>query len=171
MAIRTTLAWAAVSAAAVLLAGQVPAHATLSSKETHPLTPLGPGVYGFRYRVNNSSTSTVDIGEFDLQAAVTADLSSISIPTGFLSLYTPGDVDVSFQSTGASTDIQPGMTDTFSFVSEAGPAADLDDTFSFDDFSVVNGTTVGPTAVPEPASAALLAVGAIALRRRRRASR
>ena len=163
------LTWAAAPVAAVLFATQAPARATLISTVIPAVAPAGQGEFEFTYGVTNSPASTVDIGEFDLDVAPAADLGSFTVPTGYLTLYTPGDPTISFESTAASTDVTPGATDTFSFESAAGPAADPYAAVSYDDGEADTGTTLGPTAVPEPASTALVAAGLLAVRRRRRA--
>jgi hypothetical protein len=160
----------AVYATAIAIAAAAqPVFATLTATVVPVVIPDGHGNYDFTYEVTNAPTSTVNFGAFYLEVDPAANLSSLSAPTGYLDLYTPGDSTIEFASTDPSADITSGATGQFSFVSAVGPGADPYAVQSYDDGSFYNGTTLGPTAVPEPASSGLIPAGSIALLRRRRA--
>ena len=99
-----------------------------------------------------------------------APLSDITMPNGFLALYTPGDPTITFSSTDPTTDIQPGHSATFSFISPSGPASQAYLFRSFDDpngnLVQAGGQVLSPSpltspAVPEPSPLALLALGLV----------
>ena len=156
------LAWRPAAARAALLTAVVPT-----------VVPEADGTFNYSYLVANSPTSTVGIEEFDLSAADTADLTDIQNPAGFFAFYTPGFEDIEFNSFDPSTDVAPGTAATFSFTSPLAPQAGFYQSDGIDSasgaFFQSGGTTVAP--VPEPATAGLAVVAAVAALGRRRTRR
>jgi hypothetical protein len=164
-------------AAALLIVafGSSPSEAGLVTTVTPTITPQG-GTFLYNYQVANDPVSTVGVAEFDLAVTVDSSLTSLTAPTGFLSLYTTGDSFVQFLSTDSSFDIAPGASGIFSFISPLAPGIESDLTAGFDASSGARfedpGATLGP-ASPEPSTLVLLATGSAVLavvkvRRRRK---
>jgi hypothetical protein len=169
-------------AAALLIVafGSSPSEAGLVTTVTPTVTPQVGGTFLYSYQVANDSISTVGVAEFDLAVSVQSNLTSLSAPMGFLSLYTTGDAFVQFLSTDSSFDIAPGSSGSFSFNSPLGPVLEPDLTAGFDSTSGTRfqnpGSTLAPAAAPEPSTLVLFAMGSIVLgavtvRRRRKSSR
>ena len=147
-----------------LTAGATPVQAGFNASVATSVTPEAGGLYLYTYFVTDGATSTLGVSEFDMVVPASANLQSLTAPTGFLSLYTPGDVTVSFSSTDSTTDIAPGMTGVFSFTSLGAPTLGQYSLLTFDDTSfgsgdVLTGVTIAPGIVPEPASLILLGLG------------
>ena len=131
-----------------------------------PIVAPAAGGYSYTYLVTNTPASTVDVGAFYLGVSDDADLSDITMPAGFLTLYTTGFETIEFASTDSSTDITPGSSDVFSFVSPLPPETLSYANQSYDDGEFNTGTTLGPISVPEPLSLGSMFVGAVLLTRR-----
>ncbi len=138
-------------------------------------TPEAGGLTLLNYTLGTSSDSTLPISEFDLQVGPGVTLSGFSAPVGFDVLYTPGDTSLTFQSSDPLTDIGPGSTGVFAFLTNLapGPGAYLIRGFSADGGSF-DQTTPGliiVSPVPEPSTLALGLIGGVAVwvgaRRRR----
>jgi PEP-CTERM motif len=146
--------------------GQGTLHADLIVTVSPTVTPEAGGLFLFNYSVSNSPTSTVGVAEFDLTVSTAANLTSITNPTGFLDLYTPGDTFISYLSGDPTTDIAPGSSGAFSFVASVGPAAASDLFRGYDlsgNLTQSTGFTLAPAAVPEPSVLVLLAIGGLCL--------
>jgi PEP-CTERM motif len=152
--------------------GIVPARAGLIGSVSVNITPETGGLSLYTYTVSVDSASTSAVSEFDLNITagktsgiitpVGALLSSITMPTGFINLYTLGDPTISFLSTDASTDISPGSMGVFSFVSTSNPILQPFQLSTFDGTgSTVMGSVLAPTSVPEPSSLVLSGLGAM----------
>ncbi len=164
----------ALGLAAALALGAAPAQASFNAGILPTVTPQG-GNFLYSYLVTDLATSTSNISEFDLDVSggqqamgiitpTGAPLSNITMPTGFINLYTLGDPYISFQSTDPSTDIAPGASATFSFTSPDGPATQAYQFVDLNTGNTMGGTTLSPTplgaaAVPEPGSLLLVALG------------
>jgi hypothetical protein len=107
--------------------------------------------------------------DFLLSIAPSANLQSITVPTGWGIFYTPGDSSFYAFSPGSSTDIAPGQTQHISFLSDLSAGGQSYQVFGFNsdtfDFDTATGPINGPTsfttspAVPEPATFTLLGIG------------
>jgi hypothetical protein len=122
------------------------------------------GLFEYDYTLTDEPASSLAASQLFLAVSPGADLSAVSAPGGWDVFYSPGDPDISFLSSGPSTDIVPGASGAFSFASATGPAAgdDLVRGFDFNSgtFGENPGTIPTPSAVPEPPSLALGALGA-----------
>jgi hypothetical protein len=141
---------------------------------TEITTPQAGGTFLYTYTVANPAASTGGVSQFFVTVGPTANLTAITAPTGFDSFYSAGSTVAEFDSFSSATDIAPGSSGVFSFVSAMGPAAlpvtarSIDDTSGT--FTDVTSASVAP--VPEPSSLVLCGLGAaglaLAARRRRR---
>jgi hypothetical protein len=154
--------------------GIVPARAGMIASVSVDITPEAGGMSLYAYTVSVSSQSTSAVSEFDLNITsgtasgintpVGAPLSSITMANGFINLYTTGDPTISFLSTDPSTDIMPGTSGMFSFVSTSNPVLQPFLLSTFDGSgNTVAGSVLAPTFVPEPSSLALSSLGAMGL--------
>jgi hypothetical protein len=158
-----------------LMSGVTSARAGLVASVSEVTTPEAGGMSLYTYTVAVGQTSTIAVSEFDLNLTsgstsgvntpVGAPLSSIMMPNGFINLYTLGDPTISFFSTSASTDIAPGTSEIFSFISTSNPT--MSEPYQLTSFDGSGGTVMGfvlgPTSVPEPSSLVLCGIGALAL--------
>jgi len=132
---------------------------------TPTVTTQPGGTFLYSYSVANDVSSTVGIFEFNVAVSTGSMLSQLTAPSGFLSLYTSGDFAVQFLSSDGSSDVAPGFTGVFSFISPLAPGFQSSLTRGFDDAGGVlfanAGTTLAP--VPEPSTLALFAAGAVVL--------
>jgi len=125
------------------------------------------GLNLYQYTLSNLSDSTLPVVQFDLAVAAAADLQDVAGPVGWSFDYTPGDVFVSFYSDGPDSDLAPGASGQFSFLSRLGPV--LMDYFvvgSDPPIQIVDQGRIGSpgaAAVPEPAGLVLAALGLTAL--------
>jgi hypothetical protein len=158
----------------VTLFGTTAARAGMIATVSVDIVSEGSGMALYTYTVAVDPASTSAVSEFDLNITsgttsgintpVGAPLSSITMANGFINLYTLGDPTISFLSTDPSTDIAPGTSEMFSFISTANPVLQPFLLSTFDGSgSTVAAFVLGPTTVPEPSSVFLLGVGAIGL--------
>ena len=136
------------------------------------------GLYLFDYTVVAPSGSTLPVSELYVQVFEGATLSGISAPAGFDVQYTPGDSSIGFLSSDSSTDIAPGLTGTFSFLSTQAPQPGtylirgIDATGSTFDQTPPGLLVAAP--VPEPTGLILGLVGGLSVaagvRRRRKST-
>jgi hypothetical protein len=142
-------------------------------------TPSGP--YRYAYTLANDAASTLSAFDFLLDVSPLADLQSITTPPGWFPAYVAGDTSLYVLSLTPATDLAPGTSATFSFLSPLAPGAQAyaisglnPTTFDFDtQYGTVLSPTVSPvTTVPAPPSAVLAlagvatAAGAAGVRRR-----
>jgi hypothetical protein len=141
---------------------------------TEVTTPQAGGTFLYAYTVANPTASTGGVSQFFVIVGPTANLTAITTPIGFDSFYSAGSTVAEFDSISSATDIAPGSSGVFSFLSAAGPASFPVTARSIDDtsgtFTDVTSLSVAP--VPEPSSLVLCGLGAAGLalvvRRRRR---
>ena len=159
----------------LLMSGVTSARAGLVASVSEVTTPDAGGMSLYTYTVAVDPTSTLAVSEFDLNLTsgstsgintpVGAPLSSITMPNGFINLYTLGDPTISFFSTSASTDIAPATSEMFSFISTSNPT--MLQPFQLTSFDgsggTVMGSVLGPTSVPEPSSLVLSGLGVMGL--------
>ena len=169
-----------VCAACLSLTGNASVRADLITTVTPTVSYLGGPLYSYSYLVANSPSSTVGMAEFDLAVRPGVSLSSIVAPTGFLAVYSSGDSEIDFLSSDPSADVKVGSSGVFSFTADAGPAANFDLTRGFDTLTGAvfqnSGSTLTPTALPEPGVVVLSSLGGLAVLcraayRRRRAAK
>ena len=146
------------------------------------VTPQPGGLNLYQYTITDEAASSLPTVEFTLAVDPTANLTSIMGPNDWVLTYSTGDSLVDWSSLSSSTDLQPGNSAIFSFVSPLGSIEQ--------DYQIL-GLTVDPfqigasqgqiaapgiSSVPEPGSLILLGIGALevgtilAWRSRRRAS-
>lgn len=130
--------------AAVLLPGA--AQAQVNAVVAPVLTP---GVLNtYQYTITNVGPDSV--GEFDLAVPMASTLTSIMAPFGWLSLYTPGDTFISWESTDPSTDVARGSSlGGFGFQSSLSAGLDSFQLTDYNTGDTENGMVLGPVAVPE----------------------
>ena len=168
------LVWALLAAVAAVATGPA-VRADLMTTVLPTVLPGAGGTYDYSYLVTNAATSTVGIAEFDLSAADTANLTNIVNPDGFIDAYATGFEDIEFYAVDTSPGIAPGSSGVFSFTSTVAPDVGFYQSVGYDGTTgepfESGGNTATPTAVPEPATAAVagLAAAAAGLGRRRRA--
>ena len=159
--------------AVFIIASAAPARATFDTSVTATVTQQTGGIFLYSYSVANLATSTTNISEFDIDVATTANLASIMTPTGFLSLYTPGDTFIQFLSTDVPFDVKPGNAVVFSFTSLLGALLQPDLVRGYNaDGSLASNAGRALAPVPEPSSVILMGAGGalllVAARRRGR---
>ncbi len=140
------------------LALTAPAQAGFQATVTVTTAPFN-SLTQYTYTVTDLATSTDNIGSFSLSVPADANLSLIAMPTGFLALYTPGDLTIEFDSTDPSFDITPGSFGMFHFLSPDKPGSTSFALTDYNNFATFTGSVVGPASVPEPGSLILLVLG------------
>jgi hypothetical protein len=123
------------------------------------------GLYTYTYLVTNLSASTDTFGALNVNVSPSAGVLSIAGPDGWLSSFDTADSLVQWFSPGPTSDISPGSSGAFSFVSPLPPVAQDYLAIGFSDVGIDFNprTTVGPgvvTTVPEPSTLTLLGVAA-----------
>src|SRR5690349_7483567 len=111
----------AISALLVIFALAAPTRGGLITSLTAQTTPEPGGLTKYDYTLENDPLSDLRAYEHDLVVATDANIQSITRPTGWDIIYSPGDSLLSWVSPDASTDLQPGFTAEFSLVSDRGP--------------------------------------------------
>lgn len=162
---RNSLGLLACAACLFMALGTAPAGADLLTTVTPTVVEVNGPIYSYSYLVANSVNSTVGVAEFDLAVRSGVLINSIIAPTGFLALYNAGDSEIDFLSSDPTTDIKAGSSAVFSFTANAGPASNSQITRGFDVGGSVfqnPGTTLTPTALPEPSVFILSALGGLA---------
>jgi PEP-CTERM motif len=145
-----------------------PSKAGLITSVSSDVQDLGNG-FKYSYTVTNLASSDLPIAAFSLNVSADAGLTSIIAPLGFANIYSAGDSFIEFDSGDSSTDIPIGASGVFSFESTLGPTSQDYLVVGFNDFGfdINAGTTVGPgiasSAIPEPTSLTLLALGSLSL--------
>ncbi len=163
---RTSSGLLACAATLSMALGTAPARADLLTTVTPTVVEVSGPIYSYSYLVANSVSSTVGVAEFDLAVRSGVLINSIVAPTGFTTLYNAGDPDISFLSSDPTTDIKAGSSAVFSFTANAAPGSNSEITRGFDATGVVfqnPGTTLTPTALPEPSVFLLSALGGLAV--------
>jgi len=130
-------------------------------------TPAGGGLTRYEYAVTNEATSTLAFIQFQLATSPGANPGMITGPDGWDISFDDVFSVLSWTSFVPATDIFPGHSATFSFVSPLPPGDQEYSAAGFDDATgegqVLYGITTGPTtttaAVPEPSSLVSLALG------------
>lgn len=126
-----------------------------------PTTQLvDSGLTRYSYTINNEASSTQAFIQFQIVVAPGAAPQMLTGPMDWHILFDNKFDIITWTSQQPSTDILPGGTGTFSFVSPFGPGTQEYAAFGFDevtrDGNVVFGETISPTfspaAVPEPAA-------------------
>jgi PEP-CTERM motif len=149
----------------LLLFYQEPARAGFIATVSANVKPLSNGLDEYDYAVSSSPQSTVDGYIFALTVDATANLQSISNPSGWSADYTGGSTTIIW-STG-TTPLTPGDSTLFSFDSALTPSLSPYQVTGFDptgiQFYPSNGTTLAPAiaSVPEPNSLVLSGIGAL----------
>jgi hypothetical protein len=152
------------SVVSLLLFGGAPAWAVPIVQSN--VTPIGGGLFHFEFSVTNDSIDDIVLVSIDAPPGDASIGATLLAPLGFLASYDSGLGIIDFLE---GTDLfSVGTTITgFSFDSNMGPGNG-----AFDDFSglTVDGDTFSGTvettvvsAVPEPSTAASVAVGAAVL--------
>lgn len=155
-----------------------PARAGLVADISSSVTPQPGGLNLYQYTITDEPSSSLPAVEFTLTVDASANLTSITGASGWLITYSTSDNIVDWSSPSSSTDLQPGNSAIFSFVSPLG---------AFQQNYQIVGLTTNPFAidtkqgqiaspgiasVPEPGSLVLFGIGTLGvltmLARRRR---
>ncbi|QEH31647.1 PEP-CTERM motif protein [Aquisphaera giovannonii] len=157
---------AALLAAVVLLAGSVsPARAGFLTSLDVLITPQAGNSYLYEYTLTVGAASDRPAASLVIDVSTVADLTALTGPTGWDITYAAGDSFVAWDSPAEDLELAVGASAVFSFVSSLAPG--------LSDYQVAgigtnpllafNTGQVGApvAAVPEPASLAMLASGAL----------
>ncbi len=131
------------------------------------VTPQPGALDLYQYTIANETGSSLPTVEFTLTIDPSANLTSVTGASGWLITYSAGDNVVDWSSPSSSTDLQPGNSAIFSFLSPLGPVQQ--------DYQIVGLTTnpfaidtkqgqsasPGIASVPEPGSLVLVGIGAL----------
>jgi hypothetical protein len=124
---------------------------------------LGAGLYSYTYTLTDLPGSTISAYVFALAVDANADLQSLTAPSGWEVLYTPGSSTVEWDT--AFLPLGPGDSANFSFTSALAPGINSYQATGFDpdafQFYFNNGMTISPSplSVPEPISWVMFATG------------
>jgi hypothetical protein len=132
------------------------------------VTILPGGLVQYNYTLTNQPTSTLPAVLFNLNVDTKADLKAIKSGAGWTTTYSPGAGFIEWDSPGPFTDLVPGSSGTFSFVSPLGPSDQSFFVVGLNDQGIDfnSGTTSAPgstAAVPEPSSLAMWGIGVLGL--------
>jgi hypothetical protein len=136
----------------------------VTTLDVSPMSMPG-GLTEYDYKLSDLSTSSITASSFFVAVDATANLTRLSAPVGWDISYDPGDLAVAFTSPDPSFDVMIGSSGLFSFDSLLGPVlapyeiAGIDSNYNY----LTNDGTIYSASVPEPASAALLAVGVLGM--------
>ena len=140
----------------ICLAGVAPARADFIATETTNVVAINPSLYFYSYTVTVAANSTASVSAFDLALSAPILTAGITYPMNFFSFPAFGN--------GAPfIGIAPGSSGTFSFYSNYAPGTFAYQAAGFDTNSgtpgAIQGTTLAPSLVPEPASLVLSGLG------------
>jgi hypothetical protein len=125
------------------------------------------GQYLYQYTLTNEDASDLNAFSFILNVSTGAALDPITGPPGWEITYALGDSVISWDSLSSLTDLTPGASALFTFVSPLGPGpqdyAVLGSDAAGISFGSVQATTLGPSAVPEPSTLLLCSIGLLGL--------
>ena len=156
-----------VLAAIVALFIMKPVRADFIDIVTAQVGQTSDGSYNYLYTLSVAPQSTISAYEFALTVDPTANLRSISFPTGWDMSYNAGDSSITWST--ADFAVTPGTSNQFDLVSSLPPVTGAYAVTGFDpdnfQFYPDQGTisVPGPAAVPEPDSIALLGIGLVGL--------
>ncbi len=166
MRLRELCATAFLGGLIICLGSVAPARASFIATETTNVVAVNPSLYFYSYTVTVSAASTSSVSEFDLALSAPILDAGITFPMNFFSFYTSGDPFITFTAfdNGAPfIGIAPGSSGTFSFYSNYAPGAFGYQASGFDTNSgtpgAIQGTTLAPSLVPEPASLLMSGLG------------
>ncbi|MBP3954752.1 hypothetical protein J8F10_05570 [Gemmata sp. G18] len=140
------------AALATVCASNAPARAGFIVTVSDQVT-ANPGGYIYEYTLTVDALSDLSATDFALDIAPGADLTNISIPTGWSVAYTSGDSLIYwFAPLDGSFDVSPGSSATFSFTSAFGPESKAYSSFGYNsgtgDFAFADGVVASPGSVP-----------------------
>lgn len=156
----------------VISFGGQSAHAGMITSLNVNVMPIDQGLFKYDYFLNNESSSTASVLLLEVDLSSEANLQSIVNPVGWDNDYAPGNTVLSWFSTDATFNLQPGGSLSFTFLSplNATPlpfsVLGLDNvTFDVDsnDGTILSAGVSPSTPVPESSSFSLMVCGFLGL--------